>query len=93
MSAPTPAVTLHAVAASAGEAWDRVSALPCELAVEIPVARLRLDALLQLEPGNVLVSSWSSRQEVPIRANQVTVAWGEFEVVGERIAIRIHRVS
>lgn len=78
--------------AAAAENWERVSALPCEVSVEIPVARLKLGRLLELQVGDVLTTAWRQRQEVPVRANRVTLGWGEFDVVGERLAVRLLRL-
>ncbi len=63
--------------------------LPCTLALDVPVMRFTVRALLDLVPGVVLETSCHQSMDIPLRVNGLLMAWTEFEVVGERLAARI----
>jgi flagellar motor switch/type III secretory pathway protein FliN len=44
---------------------------------------------LQLETNSVIDSHWQLLADVPLRVNGELIAWGEFEVVGDRLGIRL----
>ena len=69
--------------------WDRVSRLSCELTVELAVSNFRVRDLGLLRAGRVLDSGWSLGREVPVLANGLRLAWGQFEVVGRNLAVRL----
>ena len=63
--------------------------LPCELTLDLPVPDFTVSNLLRLESGAVLETKWANGDDVPIRINGELIAWSEFEVVGDRLAVRI----
>ena len=63
--------------------------LPCTLTLEVPVAHFTIADLLGLEKGSIVETAWSNTSDVPLRVNQLLVGWTEFEVVGDRLAVRI----
>jgi flagellar motor switch/type III secretory pathway protein FliN len=71
------------------EKWTRVLALPGELTVELPLPGFRVADLVRLRPQMVVDSRWHAGEDVPLRVNGQLVAWGEFEVVSNRLAVRI----
>lgn len=75
------------------ERWDRVSRLSCELTVELAVSNFRVRDLGLLRAGRVLDSGWSLGREVPILANGLRLAWGQFEVVGRNLAVRLSELA
>jgi flagellar motor switch/type III secretory pathway protein FliN len=77
------------ISPDASAAWAPVLTLPCELTVDLPVRGFRLGALLQLEPTSVIDTHWQLSADVPLRVNGELIAWGEFEVVGDRLGIRL----
>lgn len=74
-------------------AWPMASRLPVLLSVSIPLNRLRVRDLLNLTPGQTIRSSWPLTEDVPLRVGQVQLAWGEFEVVDRRMALRLARLA
>jgi flagellar motor switch protein FliN/FliY len=85
-TAPAPEAE-HGLKLSAAEAR-----LPVELDVAVPVREFRVRHLLGLEAGTVIASQWSGGTDVPLAAGAVQLAWSEFEVIGNQIAVRITRL-
>jgi flagellar motor switch protein FliN/FliY len=66
-----------------------VEQLSCELSVAFQVTRFGVADLLEMKPGTVLDSQWDVMKEVPLHVNGRQVAWCEFEVVGQKLGVRI----
>jgi flagellar motor switch/type III secretory pathway protein FliN len=69
-----------------------VARLPVELDVVVPVREFRVRHLLALEPGELIESQWNYGDDVPLAAGDVQLAWSEFEVLENRLAVRITRL-
>jgi flagellar motor switch/type III secretory pathway protein FliN len=69
-----------------------VARLPVEVDVVVPVREFRVRHLLALEPGELIESQWSYGEDVPLAAGDVQLAWSEFEVLDNQIAVRITRL-
>lgn len=67
--------------------------LPCTLAVDIPVARFTVADLLSLASGTIVETAYHQSSDLPLRVNGQLVGWTEFEVVGERLAVRLTDLS
>lgn len=67
--------------------------LPCRLALEVPVVRFRVKELLALKAGDVVETAYHQSSDLPLRVNGVLVGWTEFEVVGDRLAVRLTDLS
>jgi len=68
---------------------DAVPWLPCTLTLELPVVRFTIGDLLSLKPGSIVETACHHTSDVPLRVNQLLIGWTEFEVVGDRLAVRI----
>ncbi|MGD0830664.1 MAG: FliM/FliN family flagellar motor C-terminal domain-containing protein [Terracidiphilus sp.] len=66
--------------------------LPVELDVSIPVREFRVRNLLALEPGQLIETDWAHGEDMPISAGEVQLAWSEFEVVEQQLAVRVTRL-
>jgi flagellar motor switch protein FliN/FliY len=66
--------------------------LPVELDVTIPVRKFRVRNLLALEPGQVIETEWANGVDMPLAAGEVQLAWSEFEVVEQQLAVRVTRL-
>jgi len=75
------------------EKWQRVEALPCLLTVEIPVPNFTVSDLVQLEHGRIVATPWTVGQDVPLRVNDELIAWSEFEVVNNQLAVRLTELA
>jgi len=45
--------------------------------------------LLALKQGSIVETACRHTSDVPLRVNHLLIAWTEFEVVGDRLAVRI----
>jgi len=69
-----------------------VARLPVELEVAIPVREFRVRNLLALEPGQLIETRWEQGDDLPLTGGEVQLAWSEFEVVEQQLAVRVTRL-
>lgn len=74
-------------------AEDMYHRLPCTLALDLPVLRFTVRDLLALSEGSVIETSYHQSSDLPLRVNGQLVGWTEFEVVGEKLAVRLTDLS
>jgi flagellar motor switch protein FliN/FliY len=67
--------------------------LPCTLAVDLPILKFTVRDLLNLEQGAIVETGFHQSSDLPLRVNGQLVGWTEFEVVGERLAVRLTDLS
>lgn len=67
--------------------------LPCTLAVDLPVPRFTVRDLLRLAKGSIVETGYHQSSDLPLRVNGQLVGWTEFEVAGERLAVRLTDLS
>lgn len=70
-----------------------LSGLPMQLDVTIPVPSFRVQDLLALEKGSVLESRWPQTDDVPVWCGGSQLVWSEFEVVEQKLAVRVTRLG
>jgi len=68
---------------------DSMAWLPCTLTVEVPVVHFTVADLLGLKEGSIVESSFHYTSDLPLRVNQLLIGWTEFEVSGDRLAVRV----
>jgi flagellar motor switch/type III secretory pathway protein FliN len=68
---------------------DSMPWLPCTLSLEVPVVRFTIRDLLQLTKGSIVETACHQTSDVPLRVNKLLIGWTEFEVIGNRLAVRI----
>jgi flagellar motor switch protein FliN/FliY len=68
------------------------SRLPIEIDVAVPVRDFRVRNLLALEKGQVIESSWLQGEDLPLAGRGAQLAWSEFEVIDQKLAVRITRL-
>jgi len=73
--------------------WERAMDLPCQLAIDMPLPRFKIGDWLRLQRESVIDSHCPLSADVPLRANGVLIAWAEFEVVGNRLAVRVTKLA
>ena len=69
--------------------FEQLPWLPCTLALDIPVIHFTVGDLLNLTNGSIVETSYHQSSDLPLRVNGQLVGWTEFEVVGERLAVRL----
>jgi flagellar motor switch/type III secretory pathway protein FliN len=73
--------------------YETLPWLPCSLAVDIPVLSFKIGDLLGLAKGSIVETSYHQSSDLPLHVNGQLVGWTEFEVVGERLAVRLTDLS
>jgi flagellar motor switch protein FliN len=73
--------------------WTSVGPLPCLLTIEIPIPGFTVGDLVRLERGRIVATRWTVGQDVPLRVNGELIAWSEFEVVQNRLAVRLTELA
>jgi flagellar motor switch/type III secretory pathway protein FliN len=84
----TPAESA-ASSAEPSDLLDTMPWLPCTLTLEIPVVRFTIGDLLSLKKGSIVETACHHTSDVPLRVNQLLIGWTEFDVIGDRLAVRI----
>jgi flagellar motor switch/type III secretory pathway protein FliN len=74
-------------------AWAGVQGLACELTVDLALPGVKVRDLMRMERNMVIDSHWQLSADVPIRVNGELIAWSEFEVVGQRLAVRVTELA
>ena len=77
----------------AQDPMEEFSWLPCQLSVEIPVARFTVGDLLNLKKGSIVETACHHASDVPLRANGLLIGWTEFEVIGTHLTVRITELA
>jgi flagellar motor switch protein FliN/FliY len=73
-------------------AWPAIEWLPIQMGVSLPVARFCVRDLLALAAGQLIETTWSSGEDLPLAIEDVQLAWVEMEAVDQGMAIRITRL-
>lgn len=89
------AETARTEAAETAEAdpWNAFRDIPMRVVVDIPLPPMSIRALGVLAPGQVLVSSVPTSDDLPIEIGGALVSWARFECVDGRMAMRITRLA
>ncbi len=67
--------------------------LPCHLSLEIPAVKFTVGDLLRLGKESIVETASASTSDIPLRVNGLLVGWTEFEVIGNRLAVRITELA
>jgi flagellar motor switch protein FliN/FliY len=73
--------------------WPLLSRLPMRLTARIPLPKFKVKDLLALEQGQLVLSDWLSTDDVPLKVGTLQLSWSEFEVVEQRMAVRLTRLA
>ena len=84
-----PRAESQAASSNENELLDSMPWLPCTLTLEIPVVRFTIGDLLSLRKGSIVETACHHTSDVPLRVNQLLIGWTEFDVIGDRLAVRI----
>jgi flagellar motor switch/type III secretory pathway protein FliN len=72
-----------------GDLLDSMPWLPCTLSLELPVVGFTIGDLLALREGSIVETACHHTSDVPLRVNKLLIGWTEFDVIGDRLAVRI----
>jgi flagellar motor switch/type III secretory pathway protein FliN len=71
----------------------RLDRMPMQLDVMVKVRAFRVEDLLALEQGTVVETIHQHSQDVPVQCGGALLVWAEFEVVEQRLAVRVTRLA
>jgi flagellar motor switch protein FliN/FliY len=83
----------EAVSVIPDDLWTEAGWLKCALTVDLRVRRFTVRDLLQLEPGGIVETENADGADVPVQVNGQLIALAEFEVVAQRIAVRLTELA
>ncbi|HZY61067.1 MAG TPA: FliM/FliN family flagellar motor C-terminal domain-containing protein [Edaphobacter sp.] len=66
--------------------------LPLQLDLRVPLPSFRVQHLLSLEKGQVIESDWPHSEDLPLWSGDVHLVWTEFEVIDQKLAVRVTRL-
>jgi flagellar motor switch protein FliN/FliY len=72
---------------------ERLGRMGMRLDVMVKVPSFCVRDLLALETGTVVETDHDHIQDVPVRSGGALLAWAEFEVVNESLAVRLTRLA
>jgi len=72
---------------------ERLGRMTMRLDVMVKVRSFCVRNLLALEPGTVVETEHDHTHDVPVRCGGALLAWAEFEVVNEGLAVRLTRLA
>jgi len=79
--------------AAIADPWARVEVLPCLLSIEIPVPNFTVADLVRLATGRLVDTNWTIGEDVPLLINGELIAWSEFEIVNNHVAVRLTELA
>lgn len=74
-------------------AWPVLSKLPITMTAEVALNSFKVRDLLGLSQGQVFESISPDTEDVPLKVGNVQLGWTEFEVVEQKIALRLTRLA
>ena len=97
-AAPASAAAALAAPASAALAkpidlWPQLLFVSTSLSVHVPLLNLTVRELFRLDKGSIVASSQPSGANVPLCVGARVIAWGEFQVFGDNLALRIAELA
>jgi flagellar motor switch protein FliM len=78
---------------AAPERDTRLDRLPMQLDVMVKMRAFRVQDLLALEKGKVVEAVHDHTQDVPLICGGALLMWAEFEMMGQKLAVRITRLA
>jgi flagellar motor switch protein FliN len=71
----------------------RLDHLPMQVDVLVKVRAFRVQDLLSMEKGTVVETVHEHTQDVPLHSGGALLMWSEFEVLDQRLAVRVTRLG
>jgi flagellar motor switch/type III secretory pathway protein FliN len=74
-------------------AWETLAQLRVTIRVGVALNRFKVRDLLSLKEGQVFESLSPDTEDVPVMVGQIQVGWSEFEILEQRMALRLTRLG
>ena len=91
--ASLPLATRQVATVIPEDLWEDAGKLPCLLTIDLPLRSFTVRDLLQLERGTIVESKNANGAHVPVAVNSRLLGWAEFEVVEDRLAVRMTELA
>jgi len=89
----SPDTPVAAAPAEPVDAWTGLLRMGGMASVDLPILGLTIRDLYRLGPGTVVRTGLPDVGNVPLRFNGRLIAWGEFQPIGNRLAVRIAEIA
>jgi flagellar motor switch protein FliM len=73
--------------------WAALAQLRVTMRAGVALNRFRVRDLLAMKEGQVFESLSPTTEDVPVRVAQLQLGWSEFEVLEQRMALRLTRLG
>lgn len=87
--APVP---VHAAKVNS-EAWEQALTLRGTITLDMSIPGFTVGDALRLQKNSVIDTHWRVETDVPLRVNGRLIACGQFEVVGNHLAVRLTELA
>ena len=67
--------------------------LRCTVSLEIPLAHFTIGDLSKLVKGSIVTTTCRHLSDIPLYVNSQLVGWAEFEVIDDRLAVRVTEIA
>jgi flagellar motor switch/type III secretory pathway protein FliN len=74
-------------------AWEMLAQLRVTMRVGVALNRFKIQDLLLLKEGQVFESLSPETEDVPLMIGKVQLGWSEFEILEQRMALRLTRLG
>lgn len=73
--------------------WSGFLHVSTTVALDAAVVGLTVRELFRLEKGSIVATAQPVESNAPLTAGGSLIGWGEFQVVGEKLAIRVAELA
>jgi flagellar motor switch protein FliN/FliY len=73
--------------------WEALSHLRVTMRAGVALNRFRVRDLLAMKEGQVLESLSPATEDVPVKVGRMQLGWSEFEVLEQRMSLRLTRLE
>ena len=88
-AAATPVVILPGTKVEMPDPLARAYDLPCTLVLEVPAVEFNVGSMMHLRPGTIVRTAAQHNEDIALKVNGQVVGLVEFDVVGDRLAVRL----
>jgi flagellar motor switch/type III secretory pathway protein FliN len=81
------------IAADEADNWGELLLVKSVIAADLAIANLTVGDLFRLDKGSILVTSHLSGTNVPLLIGGRILAWGEFQVNGDTLGVRVAEMA
>ena len=93
IAARAPGQTTTAGAATEPACWQELLRAWGTVSVELAITGFAVRDLYRITPGTLVETAVLEAAAVPVRVNGQLIAFGEFQLVGDRLAVRIAEIA